>query len=61
MKKLRFLMYLVLLLSAEGLLCQDLLDPPKLHVVDTSTAINRNRDFFLGWNWGSPGLKLDSA
>ena len=55
MKKLRFLMYLVLLLSAEGLLCQDLLDPPKLHVVDTSTAINRNRDFF----WDGIGVVQD--
>lgn len=61
MKKLILFMYLVLILSAEGLLCQDLLDPPKLNVVDTSTAINRNRDFFLGWNWGSPGLKLDTS
>ncbi len=40
---------------------QDLINPPKLQRLDTTTAIDRSNNFVKGWNWGSPGKKLDSA
>jgi len=41
---------------------QDIVDPPKLFNKDTSAVIISNiKEFPRGWNWGSPGRKLDSA
>lgn len=44
---------------------QELLNPKKLAGVDfTSSNFNRNfmtTNFTYGWNWSSPGLKLDNA
>lgn len=42
--------------------CQDKIDPPTV-LSDTtanySLIINHQDRFILGWNWGTPGRKLD--
>ncbi|OGU60328.1 MAG: hypothetical protein A2X64_03810 [Ignavibacteria bacterium GWF2_33_9] len=47
------------------LFSQNIIDPPKLpHNFNDPGIYDRNFDknnFLLGWNWGSPGKKLDDA
>ncbi len=58
----KILIVLLLLITINITNSQDLIDPPKLHVVDTcSILVRQTNSFIKGWNWGSPGLKLDSA
>ena len=41
---------------------QDIIDPPRLFNKDTSSVIITNiNEFVRGWNWDSPGRKLDLA
>lgn len=55
------LILVLLIFNINLLISQDLINPPKLQRLDTSTAIDRSKNFVKGWNWGSPGKKLDSA
>jgi hypothetical protein len=50
-----------LIINLNLLISQDLINPPKLQRLDTTTAIDRSNNFVKGWNWGSPGRKLDTA
>ncbi len=55
------IIFLLLIINLNLLISQDLINPPKLQRLDTTTAIDRSNSFVKGWNWGSPGQKLDSA
>ncbi len=51
-----------LLLSNINIFSQNVIDPPHLQRIDTTDALNRNyHGFMIGWNWGSPGARLDSV
>lgn len=56
--------YMILLLLPYLLFSQDKIDPPSV-LSDTtdnySLIINHQDRFIIGWNWGTPGRKLDSA
>ena len=61
MKKYLFIIIWVLLFC--NTFAQDLLNPPKLSIIDTCSIINRSSFFVKGWNWGqiNSGLRLDTA
>ncbi len=41
---------------------QDLINPPVLQNIDTCQRVNHGSlGFVKGWNWGSPGARIDSA
>lgn len=52
----------IFLLMSLSIYCQDKIDPPTV-LSDTtanySLIINHQDRFILGWNWGTPGRKLD--
>lgn len=55
---------ILLLLSTTILLAQNIIDPPAV-IVDTMSNYNViekvQDEFILGWNWGTPGKKVDNA
>ena len=57
--------YIILLLLLPIVVtAQDIIDPPSL--INDTTAnkdviIREQTSFLIGWNWGSEGIKIDSA
>ena len=66
MKKILFCMFLLIQISLYG---QNIIDPPNLFLILNDSLrfdiglLNRGpqRKFLIGWNWASPGVKLDDA
>ena len=53
---------LLVFVYAMGINAQNIIDPPAIDLVDTSSIIKWNyRGFIKGWNWGSTGAGLDEA
>lgn len=56
--------FFILLLTPIALFSQNIIDPPPI-VTDTTGNFDVidpvQHKFILGWNWGSPGKKLDDA
>jgi len=56
--------YIILLLLPVLLIAQDNIDPLPI-ISDTTDNYDIfdpvQKDFILGWNWGTPGKKLDNA
>lgn len=56
------LLYLIFIVFASCMVKgQDIIDPPALDSTSSSLINSDYNGFILGWNWGSPGAKLDSA
>jgi hypothetical protein len=55
-------MIIILIFVATFCKSQTILDPPSiLDSLDQNMLNFQTTDFKLGWNWGSPGLRLDNA
>ncbi len=62
MNKIIYLVTFILIIYNISTYSQNIIDPPHLVRLDTTDALNRNyQGFMLGWNWSSPGSRLDSV
>lgn len=59
--KLKLILLSLIFVTVNLAISQDLLDPPKIQGLYTTTVIDRNTNYFMGWNWGNQGKKLDTS